>query len=428
MEKESKRILAEEELIVGESPEWTKIFFKAFPAFRYKNYQLFFAGQLTSLVGTWMQIVALGWLVLELTNSAFWVAFVQGLDLLPIFLISLPAGMLADRIEKKRIVLITQIIAMLIAFLFAALTGFHMINLTIIIVLTLLSGVFHGLEMPARQSFIFEVVGKKDLSSAIALNTATFNSARVIGPSIAGILIAIFNVPIAFFLNGVSFLAVIIALFKIKVKKITIVQSTDNPISLLKEGIAFSFANPVIRTLLFIVTFNAIVPWSINSLMPVIAKQIFHVQSEGFGLLLSATGLGALAGAIFVSSSSQRFTVFHILSAMSFVVGIALLLFALVQSFFIGLVLLFFLGFGLVTQTSLANSTIQKATPDDMRGRVMGVYGIMFLGMIPLGSMAMGTLAGLFGLVATLWLIGILSLMGAFIYTFILRKQLRVVG
>ncbi len=424
MEKEPKYILEEEELIVGESPGWTRTFFKAFPAFKHKNYQLFFTGQLTSLVGTWMQIVALGWLVLELTNSAFWVAFIQGLDLLPVFLISLPAGMLADRIEKKRIILITQIIAMLIAFLFAALTQFQMINLVLIFALTLLSGIIHGLEMPARQSFIFEVVGKKDLSSAIALNTATFNSARVIGPSIAGILIAIFNVPIAFFLNGVSFLAVIIALFKIKVKKITINASGDNPISLLKEGVIFSFANPVIRTLLFIVTFNAIVPWSTNSLMPVIAKQIFHVQSEGFGLLLSATGLGALAGAIFVSSMSHRFTVHNILVIMSFLAGLSLFLFALIQNFFIGLVLLFFIGFSLVTQTSLANSTIQKATPDDMRGRVMGVYGIMFLGMIPLGSMAMGTLAGLFGLATTLRIIGILTLAGAFLYTFFFKKRL----
>ena len=421
---QSKRLLEEQELMVGQAPGWTGKFFAAFPAFKHHNYRLFFAGQFTSLIGTWMQLVALGWLVLELTNSAFWVSFANGLLDLPILLFSLPAGILADRLERKRIIIAAQIISMFIAFIFAALTQFHFASLFLILLLSFLLGIMHAVEMPTRQSFIFDVVGKKDITSAIALNVGMFNSARVIGPAIAGATIALFNLPIAFFLNGISFLAVIFALLKMKTKKITIEVNHAHPFTQLREGIHFAATHRLIGTLLLVLGFNSLVPWAYSSLMPVVARDVFHTNSVGFGLLLSAGGAGALFAAIFVSINASKVHVAKAITAGLFTAAIALFIFSYTTNFFLGFLLLFVLGFCLLMQVSLINSTIQRATPDHIRGRVMSLYSLMFLGLMPIGSIAIGILASMAGPQIALRIFSTITFSGALFYFFILRKRL----
>lgn len=425
MEKESKHLLEEQELVVGQAPHWTQHVLKAFPAFRHYNYRLFFAGQGTSLIGTWIQTVALGWLVLELTNSAFWVSFVSALNDLPILVFSLPAGILADRFEKKLLIIVTQILAMVVAFSFAGLTALHFESMLLIIILTFIMGVSHAVEMPVRQTFIFDVVGRKDIASAVALNVGMFNSARVVGPAMAGGIIALFSFPIAFFLNGVSFLAVLFALAKIQIKRFTAEKSHPHPLTQLKEGVHFAMRHPVISTLLLVLAFNSSIPWAHSSIMPVIAKQIYHVGSGGFGILLSASGLGALVAAIFVSSFGERLHVGKTIGSMLVVCAVSLLLFANTQNFFIGYLLLFIIGVCLLTQVSMINATIQRASPDYIRGRVMSVYALMFLGIMPLGGILMGTFASLVGVQPALFLFGLLTLLGAFFYLFFLQNRLK---
>ena len=426
MINESKRLLEEQELVLGEAPGWTARVLRAFPAFHHPNYRLFFVGQLTSLIGTWMHIVALGWLVLILTNSAFWVAFVQALDLFPILLFSLPAGILADRKEKRLILIAMQTVMMLVAFLFAMLTQANSINLLLIMILTIVSGIAHAVEMPARQSFMFEVVGKKDLASAIALNVGMFNSARVIGPAIAGLLIAFFSIPIAFFLNGLSFLAVLFVLLKMKVTTTLVSTPHAHPLEQLKEGIRFASTHPVISTLLIVVAFNSLIPFSYSSIMPVLAKETFHVGSEGLGLLFSAAGLGALFGAIFVSNRVGSPNVSRIIGIGNLLASTTLIFFSIVASFTIALILLSIIGFSLVLQISLANATIQKASPDHIRGRVMSVYALMFLGLMPFGNILMGSLASLLGPQEAVRILAIISLFGTAFYWLLLKPRLKL--
>ena len=424
MEKESEHLLEQEELLTGQAPHWTDNFFRAFPAFRHQNYRLFFAGQGTSLIGTWMQSVALGWLILTLTNSVFWVSFVNALIDLPILLFSLPAGILADRLDKKKIIMATNVLSMIAAFFFALATQFHFASLVLILFLTFVTGVSHAVEMPVRQTFIFDVVGKKDIASGVALNVGMFNSARVVGPAIAGVIIALFSFPIAFLLNGISFVAVLFALFKIKTKKFIPKENHPHPFLQLKEGVRFSTKHPIINTLLLVLAFNSFFPWAFNSIMPAIAKQIYHVESAGFGILLSASGLGALLAAIFVSSFSEKLNVGKTIGFVLALCAFCLLAFSYVDNFWVGFVLLFIIGFCLLSQISLINTTIQKSSPDFIRGRVMSVYSLMFLGVLPLGGLTMGTIANIIGIPEAIRLFGVVTLAGAALYIFFLERRL----
>ena len=426
MEKED-HLLEEQELIVGQAPHWTDQLLKAFPAFHHHNYRLFFAGQFTSLIGTWIQMVAVSWLVLTLTNSAFWVSVASALNDLPILLFALPAGVLADRIDKKQMIIVTQVLAMIVAFLFAAIIQANLTSLWLVLTLTFLIGACHAVEMPVRQTFVFDVVGRRDITSAVAVNVGMFNSARVIGPAIAGIIIALFSFPIAFFLNGVSFLAVLWALLKMKTKKFVPVKDHPHPFAQLKEGIRFSFEHPVIRTLLLVLGFNSLIPWAYNSIMPVVARQVYHVESLGYGILLSAAGFGALSAAIFVSGFSERLNVAKTIPAALFVCGLAIFILSYNENFFIGLFLLFIIGFCLLTQVSLINATIQKASPDYIRGRIMSVYSLMFLGVLPVGGILMGSLANIVGVAVAFRVFGLLTLIGGAYYVFTLQNRLKTV-
>lgn len=424
MEKDPRHLLEEQELVVGQAPFWTRQVLKAFPAFRHENYRLFFMGQLISLVGTWMHIVALGWLVLEMTKSAFWVSFVLGLDALPVLFFSLPAGILADRLKRRRLLIWTQIAAMTIVFLLGLLVSVTLINLPLVILLTFLLGVSLAFEMPTRQTLIFDVVGRKDIASAVALNVGMFNSARVVGPAISGLIVAAFNIQTAFFLNAVSFLAIIIALRKMRLPKFVPEKNPSHLMADLREGLTFAKNNRVIRLLLLIVGFNSLIPWGYGSLLPTITKQVFQMDSFGYGILLSAAGIGALIAAIVASAFAHKLSVENVIGWGSFSTACALLAFSFTTSFFLALPILLILGISLFMQVALANATIQKASPDYIRGRIISVYAFVFLGAMPIGNFLTGLLTQFFPLLLTLRIMGIVTLLGVLFYLLLIKPQL----
>lgn len=371
-------------------------FLKAFPALRYKNYQLYFSGQLISLIGTWLQMVAQGWLVLQLTNSAFWVGLVSAIGTLPVFLFSLFGGVIADRLPKKKILLFTQISAMILAIILGILTFTKNINLAEIVFLALLLGIVNALDIPSRQSFTIEMVGKDTLGSAIALNSGAFNGARVIGPAIAGIVIALFGIAGAFLINGISYIAVIIALIIIQVKEF-IPQIHPHPLDSIKEGLSYSFSHSIIKKLLLFTAMTSIFGWSYITIMPVVVQNIFHKNASFLGYFYSASGVGALLGSIFISIISNKVNPTKIIMIGNTLFILSMFLFTFTTNLYLALMFLFFAGFGLLMQTSTTNNLIQHSVENALRGRVMSIYALMFMGMTPVGSFQIGLFAQNFG-------------------------------
>lgn len=371
-------------------------FFKAFPALKHKNYQLYFSGQLISLIGTWLQMVAQGWLVLQLTNSAFWVGLVSAIGTLPVFLFSLFGGVIADRLPKKKILLFTQISAMILAVILGILTLTKNINLTEILFLALLLGIVNALDVPARQSFTIEMVGKDTLGSAIALNSGVFNGARVVGPAIAGIVIALFGIAGAFLINGISYIAVIIALMIIQVKKI-VSQAHPHPFDSIKEGLSYSFSHSIIKKLLLFTAVTSIFGWSYITIMPVVVQNVFHKDASFLGYFYSASGVGALFGSILISIISNKINPTKIIIIGNTLFIFSIFLFTFTTNIHFALLFLFLGGFGLLMQASTINNLIQHSVEHAIRGRVMSIYTLMFMGMTPVGSFQIGFFAQNFG-------------------------------
>lgn len=378
------------------SDGWINKISSTFPALQSRNYKLYFSGQLFSLIGTWLQIVAEGWLVLKLTNSAFLIGLVAALATLPSLLFTLFGGVIVDRFPKRKILLITQSCAMVLALIYGTLTLLNVITIWEIGLLAFLLGLVGAVDAPARQSFVSEIVNKDQLPSAIALNSGAFNSARVIGPGIAGILIAITGPGGAFIVNGLSYIAVIIALLNMRLNKIS-VRKKQNAFTAIKDGLSYSFAHPIIRTLIILTGISSIFGWSYTTLMPYIAHNKFHLDAAGLGSLYVATGLGALLATVIISIFSKK------VSPVTFIIGgnmlfaVSLLLFSNIKNYHIALVLLFIAGIGLISQFSTINTTIQSLVKDEFRGRVMSIYVLMFLGLAPIGNFEVGWLSEKWG-------------------------------
>ncbi|MDP3988016.1 MAG: MFS transporter [Candidatus Levybacteria bacterium] len=371
-------------------------FFQAFPAFKYRNYKLYFTGQFISVTGMWLQIVAQGWLVLQLTHSAFLVGLVSALGSLPTLIFSLFGGAIVDRFPKKEIIIFTQVSSMILAFALAFLTISNRITVSEIIIISFLLGIVTAIDLPARQAFSVEMVGKKDLASAIALNSGIFNGARVIGPGIAGIIIALYGTGGAFLLNGISYIAVIIALFMISVKEVpSIVHSRF--LKSIKEGVQYSFSHSLIRNLLIFTGVTSIFGFSYTTIMPVVVQNVYHRGADSLGYFYSASGLGALAGIIIVSWLSKKINDTFFILGGSFVFVISIIIFSFIKNETLAFVLLFFAGVGLLSQFAMINTAIQHAVDDHIRGRVMSMYSLMFLGMSPFGSLQIGFVAEHFG-------------------------------
>lgn len=371
-------------------------FFSIFPALRNKNYQLYFAGQLVSLTGTWLQIIAQSWLVLQLTNSAFLIGLVVAVGALPTLFFAPFGGLIVDAFPRRKILIVTQIASMVLALILGFLTIIGVINVWEIAVLAFLLGVVASIDIPARQAFAIELVGKEDLPSAISLNSGIFNGARVIGPSIAGFLIVLIGTGGAFIVNGLSYIAVIWALLQIRV--VSNGHSTHpNPLKAIQEGISYSIAHPIIKVLLIFTGVMSIFGWSASVVMPVIAQNVFHVGAQGLGYLYAATGLGALTATVAVSAFSKKVNTTIFIFGGNALFALAITLFTLISNLYISLIFLFLAGFGLLSMFSMINTTIQNLVEDRFRGRVMSLYTIMFLGMTPLGSLQIGYLSEHFG-------------------------------
>lgn len=419
---------SEEKYIIDESAEISGVGFegkilKLFPAFKNRNYKIYFAGQLISLVGTWLQIVAEGWLVFELTHSAFWVGVIAALTTLPTLLFSLFGGVIVDRLPKKRIILFSQTGLMFIALVWGILTVLGIIEIWQIAVFAFLLGTINAIDMPARHAFVYEMVGKDLSSSAVALNSGAFNLARIIGPGIAGFLIAFWGPGITFILNGVSYVAAILALLFVHTK-IEVSRIHSNPIKALKEGIVYSFSQESIRILLFFTAVVSVFGWSYGTVLPVIAKETFHTDATGLGFLYSYVGVGAIFATIVVSAfSAKKNSLFFILGGNT-LFAVSMFLFTFTNNLLLAFPFLFLGGLGILTQFSVMNTSIQNLTEDRFRGRVMSIYLLMFVGLFPVGNFQVGFLSEHFGTDFALRFGAVVTFVfGVFI--FLIRKRIQ---
>jgi MFS family permease len=382
-------------------------------ALRHRNFQLFFAGQLISLIGTWMQNVAQAWLVYRMTGSSLLLGAVAFANQIPVFLFAPLGGIVADRHNRHRVVIATQGAMMALAFALAALTLTHTVKVWHIFVLAALLGVANSYDIPARQSFLVDMVGKEDLMNAIALNSSMFNGARVVGPAVAGILVAWVGEGWCFFLNAVSYIAVIGGLLLMKLPPWVMPEHPDSALAHMAEGFRFVRRTMPIRALLLLLGLVSLVGMPYAVLMPIFADQILHGGARALGLLMGAAGVGALIGALALAARTQLRGLGSWVAVASLGFGVGLILFSFSRWFWASLLLLVPVGCALMVQMASSNTLIQAMVPDQFRGRVMAVYTMMFLGMAPLGALLAGALAERLGAPLTLALGGVGCMLGA---------------
>ncbi|SNX54026.1 Predicted arabinose efflux permease, MFS family [Thermoanaerobacterium sp. RBIITD] len=370
-----------------------------FPALRHRNFKLFWFGQMISLIGTWMQNIGQGWLVLKLTNSPFLLGLVSALQFLPMLFLSLFAGVIIDRFPKRKILIFTQTCLMLTAFVLATLTALKMITYWEIVFLATIMGFINTIDNPTRQSFIIDLVGKEDLMNAISLNSSIFNGARIVGPGIAGILIGILGYSICFYLNALSFIAVIVGLILIDVNGGTsraILQKKE-VLNDIKEGLKYIKNTPVIIVTILMIAVLSTFSMNFNVLVPVFAKNILHEEAAGYGFLMSAMGVGALCGALLLATLSSKGAKPFYLIAGGFGLGLFQIIIGFQSYYWSSIVLLALSGFSMITFSASANTTIQLNSENKYRGRVMSVYSLVFGGVTPIGALYAGGLAEKFG-------------------------------
>jgi MFS family permease len=366
---------------------------KTFAAFRHRNYRLFFSGQLVSVIGTWMQQVAIGWLVYQLSNSAFTLGAVRFLSAIPITLLTLVGGAMADRVEKRRIVITTESTAMVLAFVLATLVYFGIIKIWQIALIGLLEGITDAFDIPARQAFVVDMVGKDDLMNAIALNSSLFNGARVFGPALAGVLIGVIGMTGCFFLNGVSYLAVVAAYLAMRLPAVTQRAERKPMWHETVEALRYVCGHRVLRAVVFLVTVVSLFGWPYSVLLPVFARDVLHVGAGGYGFLMAANGVGALVGALALASLGDSPHKRELFYGGLFGFCIMLSVFAQSRIYWLSAVALVGSGFFMIILFATANTAMQTRVPDKLRGRVMGIYALAFLGLTPFGSLIAGTVA-----------------------------------
>jgi MFS family permease len=386
-------------------------------ALKHRNYRLFFFGQGVSLIGTWMQMAALGWLVYRLTGSPFYLGLVSFCGQMPVLFGSLIGGDFADRWPRRRTVIITQVLAMIQAFLLAAIVAFHSITMTRIILLSIFMGIINAIDMPTRQAFVYEMVDKKeDLPNAIALNSMIFNLARQIGPMIAGFLIGTIGEASCFFINAVSFLAVIYSLAAMRQIRTSGVKHNGAMLAGIKDGLRYAFGFVPIRSILLYTAAMSLVSMPYAVLMPVFAKSILSGGPQTYGSLLWSTGIGAFIGATYLArrKSVQGLEKVVIVAAGVFAAGV--IGFSFSRNIWLSLLLVSLPGFGVMVQMASINTILQTIVDDDKRGRVMSLHVTAFIGIAPLGSLLGGIAAAHIGAPHTLLLSGLLSIAVMFFF------------
>jgi len=382
-------------------------------ALRHRNFQLFFSGQLISLIGTWMDNVAEAWLVYRLTGSSLLLGTVAFAGQIPVFLLAPIGGMVADRWNRQRVVIATQAISMVLAGILAALTLTRRVTVWEVVVLASLMGAVNAFDIPARQAFLVDMVGREDLMNAIALNSSMFNGARVIGPAIAGILVASIGEGWCFAANSISYIAVIVGLLLMHVKRTPVEVRRVSPFEHIVEGFRFVWNTAPIRALLLLLGLVSLVAMPYSVLMPIFAAKILHGNARTLGVLMGATGVGALGGALMLASRSgvKGLGRWVAIACASF--GVALILFSLSRRYYLSVALLVPVGFAMMVQMASSNTLIQAMVPDRLRGRAMAVYSMMFMGMAPMGSLLSGWSADHIGAQWTIAIGGVVAIIGA---------------
>jgi MFS family permease len=393
-----------------------------FRSLRHRNFRLFFSGQLVSLTGTWMQNVGQAWLVLEMTHSSFKLGVISALQFAPMLFLSFFAGPFVDYFPKRKIIIVTQMIFMFLAFTLAILDFTGVVQYWHVVILATLLGIVNTIDMPARQAFIIEMVGKEDLMNAIAMNSSIFNAARAVGPAIAGLLIGAAGTVLCFFVNGLSYLAVLWGLLLMKFESAPASEPrTYHIVEDIKEAIRYIKATPVVLVTILLVAVVSIFATNFTVLVPVFARQELHRDAAAFGFLLSSFGIGALIGAVSLAALSRHGPKPAILLGGGMGLSLMLIMIGLQKTYGITALLLALSGWCMVTFFGMANTTVQLSTEDRLRGRVMSVYTFTFGGLTPFGSLFAGTIAHWIKAPLTFALGGLIS--GIVFLIVILKRQ-----
>ena len=399
-------------------PASTSRYAHAWRALRHRNFRLFFTGQSISLIGTWMTRIATSWLVYRLTGSALLLGTVSFAGQIPTFLLAPFAGVLVDRIDRRKLLVWTQVLAAIQSLAMAALTLARIITIHEIIVLSACQGLINAFDMPGRQSFLVQMVeDKQDLSNAIALNSSMVNMARLVGPAIAGIIIAAVGEGYCFAIDGISYIAVVVSLLMMHVKPAALRRATTSMLEQLREGWSYVANFQPIRTILTLFALLSLMGMPFMVLMPIFASQVLHGGPHTLGYLMGASGVGALISAMSLAlrKSVRGLTTMIQIAAVMF--GAGLILFGLSHHLVLSLFLMLIVGFGMMQGLAASNTIIQTLVPEDKRGRVMSYYTMAFVGMAPFGSLLAGALAHKFGAPHAVIITGTCCLIGAVWYT-----------
>lgn len=383
-----------------------------FSALSAKNYRIYFTGQGISLIGTWMQRTTMGWFVYRLTGSPFLLGLIGFLSQIPSVFIGPFAGVWADKFNRHSIIKLTQAAALLQATTLGVLVVTNNIQIWHIVILSLLSGVTEAIDAPARQSFVIELIQKRSLlTNAIALNSAMFNGARLIGPSLAGIIIAVSNEGVCFLINGISYIAVLVSLFMIKVPFKEYVDTGQSMFVKIKQGWKYSFSHLPIKFMIANISVITMFGMSYAVLMPIFAKDILHGSSKTMGFLMSCAGVGALIGAIYLASRKSISGLNKRMHTALSMFSIALILFSLSTNIIFSMSLMLVIGFGLMFQMASSNTILQNVVDDEMRGRVMSLHSMAFMSIAPFGSLMAGFLSKTIGAPLTLMFCAVVCLL-----------------
>ncbi|WP_414570979.1 MFS transporter [Nostoc sp. CCY 9925] len=388
------------------------------PALRSRNYQLFFAGQGISLIGTWMTQLATIWLVYDLTNSPLMLGVVGFSSQIPSFFLAPFGGVFVDRFSRYRTLIGTQILAMIQSLALAALALTGVIQVWQIIALSLFQGFINALDAPARQAFVPELVERReDLANAIAINSTMVNGARLIGPAIGGLLIASIGTAYCFLIDGLSYIAVIAALLAMKIKPWKNSVTDGNPLEKVKEGFVYAFSFPPIRAVLLLSALVSLLGLQNTILVPVIAEEVLKGGAETLGFLMAASGVGALSGGIYLATRQTILGIGKLIALAPAILGIGLISFSFSRFLPLSLFTMLFVGLGTILQIAASNTFLQTIVEEDKRGRLMSLYTMSFLGMIPVGNLLGGVLANRFGATNTLIFDGIACIICSIIFS-----------
>ena len=382
-------------------------------AFRHRNFRLYFAGQSISLIGTWIQQVALSWTIYELTHSSFLLGVVSFAGQLPLFVETPFAGVLVDRFNRHRILIITQTLALLQALALAVVVSTGALRIWVLLVLNVFAGMVLAVDLTARQAFIVDMVGSGgDLPNAVALNAFVINGGRMLGPAIAGLLLTIVSPAVCFYLNAVSYIPVIAALLAMRVKQTTL-PSQSSPVDDLMEGVSYAVGFPPIRAVLVLVALVSLVGLPYAVLMPVLAAEVLHGNAHTLGWLMTGPGIGALAATIYLASRKTILGAGNRIAAGALIFSIGLIIAGLTTRLWVAFAALALIGLGMIVQLATSNTVLQTIVEDDKRGRLMSLYTMAFMGMAPFGSLLGGAVAHGIGVQMTMICGGFLCLIGA---------------